>query len=131
MAHMMSSAPYVPPRPKLSCPAKIESLDSPYSSPLYNHPLRILNYSPYPCSKLESLSRAAVTRDSVRLLVGLSLIHVLDSILPKMMNAFLGVPILSTKVFRGLYGGPPILGNCQIEHDGLKLMRQEETEKAP
>ena len=34
--------------------------------------------------------------------------------LPKIRGSFLGVPIIRTMVFWGLYWGPPILGNSQI-----------------
>ena len=30
---------------------------------------------------------------------------------PKIRGTFLGVPIIRTIVFWGLYGGPPVLGN--------------------
>ena len=33
---------------------------------------------------------------------------------PKIRGTFLGVPIIRTIVFWGLYSGPPILGNCHM-----------------
>ena len=33
---------------------------------------------------------------------------------PKIRPTILGVPIIRTVVFWGLYWGPPILGNCHI-----------------
>ena len=35
-----------------------------------------------------------------------------------MMGTFLGVPIIRTIVFGGLYWGPPILGNYHVKKDG-------------
>ena len=33
---------------------------------------------------------------------------------PKIRGLFLGFPIIRIIVYLGLYGGPPILGNCHI-----------------